>query len=158
MHGIEIEGGDDIGVDVQYPGEDSPRRYHAQTLSIPAFYIDKYPVTNRQFADFLEAANYHPRTSTISSRIGTAASTPPAGRTGPSPGYRWKMRAPTPVGPASGCRTNGNGSMPPRAWTAGCTRGEAPGATSALPGKSMGGISAGLRPWMRSPKGRARSA
>jgi formylglycine-generating enzyme required for sulfatase activity len=60
VHGIEIEGGDDIGVDVQYPGEDSPRRHHAQTLSIPAFYIDKYPVTNRQFADFLEAANYHP--------------------------------------------------------------------------------------------------
>ena len=60
VHGIEIEGGDDIGVDVQYPGEDSPRRYHAQTLSIPAFYIDKYTVTNRQFADFLAAANYRP--------------------------------------------------------------------------------------------------
>ena len=34
VHGIEIEGGDDIGVDVQYPGEDSPRRYHTQKLSI----------------------------------------------------------------------------------------------------------------------------
>ena len=60
VHGIEIEGGDDIGVDVQYPGEDSPRRYHVQKLAIPAYYIDKYPVTNRQFADFLKAANYHP--------------------------------------------------------------------------------------------------
>ena len=60
VHGIEIEGGDDIGVDVQYPGEDSPRRHHMQKLSIPAYYIDKYPVTNRQFAEFLKAANYHP--------------------------------------------------------------------------------------------------
>jgi formylglycine-generating enzyme required for sulfatase activity len=60
VQGIEIEGGDDIGVDVQYPGEDSPRRHHVLKLSIPSFYIDKYPVTNQQFADFLKAAGYHP--------------------------------------------------------------------------------------------------
>ncbi|HEY1493922.1 MAG TPA: SUMF1/EgtB/PvdO family nonheme iron enzyme [Candidatus Solibacter sp.] len=60
VHGIEIEGGDDIGVDVQYPGEDSPRRHHAQTLAIPAFYMDKYNVTNREFAAFVKAANYRP--------------------------------------------------------------------------------------------------
>jgi gamma-glutamyl hercynylcysteine S-oxide synthase len=60
VHGIEIEGGDDIGVDFQYPGEDSPRRHHVLKLSIPAFYIDRYPVTNRQFAEFLKASNYHP--------------------------------------------------------------------------------------------------
>jgi formylglycine-generating enzyme required for sulfatase activity len=60
VHGIEIEGGDDIGVDVQYPGEDSPRRHHAQTLAIPAFYMDRYNVTNREFAAFVKAANYHP--------------------------------------------------------------------------------------------------
>jgi iron(II)-dependent oxidoreductase len=60
VHGIEIEGGDDIGVDVQFPWEDSPRRYHSQTMSIQPFYMDKYPVTNRQFAGFLKAANYHP--------------------------------------------------------------------------------------------------
>lgn len=60
VHGIEIEGGDDVGIDVQYPGEDSPRRHHVLTLAIPSFYIDKFPVTNRQFAEFLKAANYHP--------------------------------------------------------------------------------------------------
>ncbi len=60
VHGIEIEGGDDIGVDVQYPGEDSPRRYHVQTVAIPAFYIDRYNVSNLQFAEFLKATNYHP--------------------------------------------------------------------------------------------------
>jgi gamma-glutamyl hercynylcysteine S-oxide synthase len=60
VHGIEIEGGDDIGVDVQYPGEDSPRRHHVLKISIPPFYIDRYPVTNREFAEFLQAAQYRP--------------------------------------------------------------------------------------------------
>ncbi len=60
VHGIEIEGGDDIGVDVQYPWEDSPRRHHSHKMSIPSFYIDKYPVTNAAFARFLSATRYHP--------------------------------------------------------------------------------------------------
>ncbi len=60
VHGIEIEGGDDIGVDVQYPGEDSPRRHHVIPMKIPALYLDRYPVTNRQFAAFLQATQYHP--------------------------------------------------------------------------------------------------
>jgi hypothetical protein len=60
VHGIEIEGGDDVGVDVQYPGEDSPRRHHVLKLSIPSFYIDKYPVTNHEFKAFVDAARYHP--------------------------------------------------------------------------------------------------
>ncbi len=60
VSGIEIEGGDDIGVDVQYPWEDSPRRHHSHRLAIKPFYIDRYPVTNRQFAAFLKATNYHP--------------------------------------------------------------------------------------------------
>ena len=34
VRGIEIEGGDDIGVDVQYPWEDSPRRHHAHPVEI----------------------------------------------------------------------------------------------------------------------------
>jgi formylglycine-generating enzyme required for sulfatase activity len=60
VSGIEIEGGDDVGVDVQYPWENSPRRHHSHRLDIKPFYIDRYPVTNRQFAEFLKAANYHP--------------------------------------------------------------------------------------------------
>jgi formylglycine-generating enzyme required for sulfatase activity len=60
VHGVEIEGGDDIGVDVQYPWEDSPRRYHSQKIPIAPFYIDRFPVTNRQFAAFLKATGYHP--------------------------------------------------------------------------------------------------
>jgi len=60
VRGIEIEGGNDPGVDVQYPWEDSPRRFHHQRLNIKSFYIDRTPVTNAQFAAYLRAANYHP--------------------------------------------------------------------------------------------------
>jgi iron(II)-dependent oxidoreductase len=59
--GIEIEGLDDIGVDVQYPWEDSPRRFHEHPMEIKSFYIDKYPVTNAQFKKFLESSRYHPK-------------------------------------------------------------------------------------------------
>jgi gamma-glutamyl hercynylcysteine S-oxide synthase len=60
VQGIEIEGKNDQGVDVQYPWEDSPRRYHAQRMKINAFWIDKYPVTNAEFKQFLDATHYHP--------------------------------------------------------------------------------------------------
>lgn len=60
VSGVEIEGGNDAGVDVQYPWEDSPRRHHGHVLNVPAFYFDKYPVTNRQFKAFLDASHYHP--------------------------------------------------------------------------------------------------
>jgi formylglycine-generating enzyme required for sulfatase activity len=61
VSGIEIEGGDGIGVDVQYPWEDSPRRHHRRRLTIKPFFIDRYPVTNARFKAFLEATGYHPR-------------------------------------------------------------------------------------------------
>jgi formylglycine-generating enzyme required for sulfatase activity len=60
VHGIEIEGGNDEGVDVQYPWEDSPRRYHDHRMRLDAFWIDKSPVTNAQFKAFLDATHYHP--------------------------------------------------------------------------------------------------
>jgi gamma-glutamyl hercynylcysteine S-oxide synthase len=61
VQGIEIEGSNDVGVDVQYPWEDSPRRYHEHLMPIKPFYIDKYPVTNAEFKKFLDAAHYRPR-------------------------------------------------------------------------------------------------
>jgi gamma-glutamyl hercynylcysteine S-oxide synthase len=59
--GIEIEGFDDIGVDMQYPWEDSPRRFHQHPMEIKSFYVDKYPVTNAQFKKFLNSSHYHPQ-------------------------------------------------------------------------------------------------
>jgi formylglycine-generating enzyme required for sulfatase activity len=60
VKGVEIEGADWIGLDVQYPWEDSPRRWHRHTIQIKPFYIDKFPVTNAEFKAFLDATNYHP--------------------------------------------------------------------------------------------------
>jgi gamma-glutamyl hercynylcysteine S-oxide synthase len=61
VRGIEVEGLNDIGVDVQYPWEDSPRRYHDHTLHVKSFWIDKFPVTNQEFKKFLDATHYHPQ-------------------------------------------------------------------------------------------------
>ena len=59
--GVEIEGGNDIGVDVQYPWEPSPRRHHAHWMHIQPFFMDRYPVTNAEFKKFLDATRYHPK-------------------------------------------------------------------------------------------------
>jgi len=61
VQGIEIEGSNDIGVDVQYPWEDSPRRFHEHPMSVKSFWIDTYPVTNAQFKKFLDSTHYHPQ-------------------------------------------------------------------------------------------------
>ncbi len=60
VRGIEIEGGNDPGVDVQYPWEDTPRRFHRERMHIKTFYIDRTPVTNAEFKKFLDASRYHP--------------------------------------------------------------------------------------------------
>ena len=60
VNGIEIEGQDDEGTDVQYPWEDSARRYHEHPMHIDSFWIDKYPVTNSEFKKFLDATHYQP--------------------------------------------------------------------------------------------------
>jgi formylglycine-generating enzyme required for sulfatase activity len=60
VSGIEIEGFNDIGVDVQYPWENSPRRFHDHPMEIKSFWIEKYPVTNVQFKKFLAATHYRP--------------------------------------------------------------------------------------------------
>lgn len=59
--GIEIEGQTWEGVDVQYPWETSARRSHRRRMQMRAFHIDRYPVTNDQFAHFLVSSRYRPR-------------------------------------------------------------------------------------------------
>ena len=61
VDGVEIEGGDAIGVDVQYPWENSPRRHHLHPMHINAFWMDRYPVTNAEFKNFLDSTHYHPK-------------------------------------------------------------------------------------------------
>src|ERR1035441_3088114 len=61
VRGIEIEGSDDIGLDVQYSWENSARRYHEHKMQINTFYIDKFPVTNAEFKKFLNASHYYPK-------------------------------------------------------------------------------------------------
>jgi iron(II)-dependent oxidoreductase len=58
--GIEIEGYTWVGHDVQYPWENSPRRSHLQQLKLTAFHIDRFPVTNVQFKEFMAATGYQP--------------------------------------------------------------------------------------------------
>jgi len=60
VRGIEIEGGNDPGVDVQYPWEDVPRRSHRHRMHVRSFYIDRTPVTNAEFKKFLDATGFHP--------------------------------------------------------------------------------------------------
>jgi formylglycine-generating enzyme required for sulfatase activity len=59
--GVEIEGGDTIGVDVAYPWEDSARRFHHHKIAMNRFYIDQYAVSNAQFKTFLDATMYRPK-------------------------------------------------------------------------------------------------
>lgn len=61
VQGTEIEGSAAPGVDVQYPWEDSPRRFHEKAMQVAPFFIDKFPVTNAQFKQFVDAAHYAPR-------------------------------------------------------------------------------------------------
>ena len=61
--GVEIEGYRSRGVDVQYPWEDSPRRAHHRRMAMDAFYMDRYPVTNAQFLEFVENTDYRPADS-----------------------------------------------------------------------------------------------
>jgi formylglycine-generating enzyme required for sulfatase activity len=60
VRGTEIEGGVMAGVDVEYPWEDTPRRFHEREMEVKPFFIDKYPVTNAEFKAFLEATHYAP--------------------------------------------------------------------------------------------------
>jgi len=60
VQGTEIEGSANPGVDVQYPWENSSRRFHEKQMQVASFFIDKFPVTNAQFKRFLDATHYAP--------------------------------------------------------------------------------------------------
>ncbi len=60
VSGIEIEGGNDAGADVQMPWEDAPQRSHHHRLHVKSFWIDREPVTNAQFKQFIDATHYRP--------------------------------------------------------------------------------------------------
>jgi len=58
--GIQIEGGNTAGVDVQMPWEGAPQRSHHHAMHVKTFYMDRYPVTNADFKNFLDASRYRP--------------------------------------------------------------------------------------------------
>ena len=60
VKGTEIEGPDQLGVDVAYPWEAMPARFHDRHMEMKRFFIDRTPVTNRQFKTFIDATRYHP--------------------------------------------------------------------------------------------------
>lgn len=59
--GVMIEGNElPTAVGVQHPWESHPSRSQKHQMKVPSFYIDKYPVTNKQFKKFVDATKYHP--------------------------------------------------------------------------------------------------
>jgi iron(II)-dependent oxidoreductase len=60
VHGLVIEGYAAEGVDVQYPWEPNARRSHRHRMDIAAFAIDRFPVTNAEYKEFLDASRYAP--------------------------------------------------------------------------------------------------
>eukprot|EP00967_Tisochrysis_lutea_P108863 scaffold168877_cov30-Tisochrysis_lutea.AAC.1 len=65
VKGIEVEGGDQWGTDVQFPWEEEPMgrsfRGHRHVFEkIGPFFMDKHPVTNANYSAYLSATRYTP--------------------------------------------------------------------------------------------------
>jgi iron(II)-dependent oxidoreductase len=59
--GVMIEGNElPTAVGVQHEWESHPSRSQKHNIDIKSFYIDQYPVTNKQFKLFISATKYHP--------------------------------------------------------------------------------------------------
>ena len=114
VDGIEIEGDDSNGVDVQYPWENSPRRHHLDSMHIAAFWIDKYPVTNAEFKRFLDAQQYRPQDDLNFLRDWQGGTYPQGWGDKPVTWVSLEDARAYAAGRANACPTNGNGSMPPR--------------------------------------------
>ena len=52
------------GVDVQFPWETVSGYRHNHTMAVPAFYMDRTPVTRAAYAGYLKASKYHPQDPT----------------------------------------------------------------------------------------------
>ena len=61
VKGVEIEGDDNHGVDVQYPWEPHPAREHDHTLAVGPFYMDTFPVTASNYSAYLVASGFRPK-------------------------------------------------------------------------------------------------
>ena len=60
--GVMIEGDAlPTAVGIQYPWEKHPARSTKHVMDISSFYMDKYPVRNKEFKKFMEATHYHPK-------------------------------------------------------------------------------------------------
>lgn len=66
VSGVEIEGGDGEGVDVQYSlfGETVPHRHHSLLLNISSFWVDTTSVTRAQYFEYLLKSGYQPKDPT----------------------------------------------------------------------------------------------
>jgi formylglycine-generating enzyme required for sulfatase activity len=79
VSGVEIEGDDAHGVDVQYPWESHPQREHSHTMSVGPFYMDRFPVTALNYSAFLEDTGFQPKDDYRWLKNWNGSHTPPAG-------------------------------------------------------------------------------
>ena len=91
--GVQIEAfPDQNGVDVQFPWEPAPTRSHDQLVTVDAFDVDTYPVTNADYDVYLAESGYlpenaynwlktwaHPRNDSAFHRAASAKPAPPPG-------------------------------------------------------------------------------
>ena len=110
VNGIEIENGDDPGVDVQFPWETCPRRNHRHRLPVARFFIDRTPVTNAGFKAFLDASHYRPADDHNFLRDWKDGTFPEGWANKPVTWVALEDARAYAGGPANGCRTSGNGS------------------------------------------------
>ena len=60
-NGVEDEGDDAHGVDTQFPWEAHPVWNHSHTIHLPAFWMDRFPVTVDEYAEYLRVTHYRPK-------------------------------------------------------------------------------------------------
>jgi formylglycine-generating enzyme required for sulfatase activity len=78
VKGVEIEGDDNHGVDVQYPWEAHPMREHSHTLSVGPLYVDEYPVTCANYSAYIAATGFKPADDYRWLKNWNGSATPPA--------------------------------------------------------------------------------